>query len=124
MHSVTPNAFEPGDVWKNGYGSLPQEEAREAMAANFDFFGSNAELLDVVRSGHDDEAVGDTGPCDEGGTSVSEINHMHGTQVHDAYVCDADASALEEQLRRQAIYIAELEDENMNLREVILHISS
>lgn len=107
FHAVTPNPFRPGYAWKNSYGTMDKEAAELGVAAGIDFFGSNDGL--ITKSDAPDE--------EERDYSETDPEDTHGFALH----VEEELAALPPHLRfkfqEQEQHIAELREENLNLRE-------
>lgn len=125
---TTPGGFSIGRAtpreWQNGYGSLPQDQAVEAMETGFDFFGSNAAML-RCDDADSDAASGPASPA-ESGEESGESDGADSSEVDDAWGSESEGNSppppspatLAETVQQQAERIVSLEENNLDLREV------
>lgn len=94
----------------NVYGTSDGAEgdAAEGDATAIDFFGTNQGLITRAPASDDDDGSDDDGDDDKHAVHPALVGKQH-VPRHIA-----------QQLQEQASYITQLEDENLNLREVCL----
>ncbi|KAL6765186.1 hypothetical protein V8C86DRAFT_2462739 [Haematococcus lacustris] len=63
VHTATPNPFQPGTAWRQGFSGVDREAAELGAAAGIDLYGTNQPLLSCAEDGtwSDDESVSDEG---------------------------------------------------------------
>jgi hypothetical protein len=105
FHSRTPNPLKPGTSWKNA----PLGPDAEYLLGAIDMYGSNAGLISRKDEGDSLSENSDSDPDDMLGYEL----HMHDAENLDEQLPQQARLRLEE----QAAYIAELEEQNMTLRE-------
>lgn len=107
FHAVTPNPFRPGYAWKNSYGTMDKEAAELGVAAGIDFYGSNFGLITKQETAdEDDRDYSETDPED-----------THGFALHVDEELEALPPLLKLRFQEQEAELAELREENLNLRE-------
>ena len=108
FHSRTPNPLKPGTSWKNA----PLGPDAEYLLGAIDMYGSNAGLI----SRKDEKEAGESLSDD----SDSDPDDMLEFALHQPDVDIPDEQPPHQarlRLEEQAAYIAELEEQNMTLRE-------
>ncbi|GFR40851.1 hypothetical protein Agub_g1501 [Astrephomene gubernaculifera] len=114
LHAITPSAV-PGSgeqLWKNSYGNADKEAVQLAAAAGLDFLGS---FYDNACGGDDDLDLPGADSSPEVDISVQEAEAPPHTVDEEAnYPPQA-----KRKLASQAAYIAQLEEQQLTLRERI-----
>ncbi|EFJ41222.1 hypothetical protein VOLCADRAFT_107766 [Volvox carteri f. nagariensis] len=120
LHAITPSAVPGGEeqLWKNSYGNADKEAVQLAAAAGLDFLGS---FYDEGATLTFDEGL-------EAGERDDEVEDRGDTGV-DASVAEQPPNTFDEEasfppqakrkLASQAAYIAQLEEQQLTLRERI-----
>lgn len=113
FHAMTPNPFKPGTAWKNGLGTVDKEAADIGKTMGIDMFGSNAGLLvSKEKDKLDSDQEGDA----EGGGS--DLEDPFGFDLEFGQECEGTVPAsTRARIDEQQAYIAQLEEQNMNLQE-------
>ncbi|KAG2425871.1 hypothetical protein HYH02_014935 [Chlamydomonas schloesseri] len=121
LHAVTPSAVPGGEaqLWKNSYGNADKEMVQLAAAAGLDFLGS------FYGAGDDDDLTGDEfevgGGSDHDTDAAPAADGAAGGDVPPP-THDEEASypaSARRKLAAASATIAELEEENLTLREKI-----
>eukprot|EP00798_Chlamydomonas_sp_ICE-L_P017578 gene17578-23903_t len=108
FHAMTPNPFRPGTAWKNGLGTVDQAAADLSKIMGIDIYGSNAGLLGV-----------NSEPESDGDADATDLNDPFGFNLElGGYERTAHVPAsARTQIDEQQAYIAQLEEQNMNLQD-------
>eukprot|EP00798_Chlamydomonas_sp_ICE-L_P028459 gene28459-31606_t len=110
FHAMTPNPFKPGTAWKNGLGTVDKEAADIGKTMGIDIFGSNAGL---IASKAESDAEGREGDADG-----SDMDDPFGFELHLGEEVEGPVPAsARAQIEEQQAYIAQLEEQSLNLQE-------
>ncbi|GLC47084.1 hypothetical protein PLESTB_000434100 [Pleodorina starrii] len=120
LHTITPSAVPGGEeqLWKNSYGNADKEAVQLAAAAGLDFLGSFYDE-GAGAAADDDFHVGDrdSDAEDKGGVGADAQEAQE-----PPHTLDEEASfppQAKRKLASQAAYIAQLEEQALNMKERI-----